>query len=566
MQIFDVHMHSYAEDLDANELLKKFNEAGIYGACIFSAPPLEETPFEGLDYDRRLNQIMKFVKGNEDRLFPVLYIHPDEEDLPAKIKRASDLGVRAFKMICTNYYPYEDKCINACREIAKTGKPVIFHSGMLYSDSMNVCDFNRPINFERLFEVQGLRFALAHCSWPWTDECLALYGRFNYYSKMYSEKTGIKPAELFIDMTPGTPPVYRQEALTKIFKFSQCTADNVLFGTDAVVDRYPVKDVRDWVERDTKCMEELGVSKENFTKYFHDNFMRFLGVEGYEVPVRAWGWEYYNPAVKEIIEKWYKKLEFPKEHDQQFYSALNEYIISDNISIDTYDLNCKDGKRNLLSFLFMCEDLSKRYEEKGIPQEIMIHTAKDIVLWTNAWSDLKNEICLGEIGWLANHLKMKIFRLENLEFRIKNSPFDFPEKGIKKGDALIDVHIPNDAKFTPELCKASFSFAKKFFAEHYPEYKPCYFTCWSWLLDRELDKLLPETSNIIQFGRRFTVVPDESHEDYAALRFVFRWNTNRLNVKNAVCTSGFSERLKKHVMSGEKLYSVTGVFSVDEIE
>ncbi len=565
MKIFDVHMHMYQEGNDAQELLKQMESAGIYGACIYSAPPKNESPLLGRDYDTRLEQLLDFVKGYEERLVPVLRIHPDENNLPEKIKNASEKGIRAFKMICTDYYPYEEKCINVCKEIAKTGKPVIFHSGVLYSDKMNVCDFNRPMNFERLFEVEGLRFALAHCSWPWTDECLALYGRFNYYLNKYSGKTGKKPAEMFIDLTPGTPAVYRNELLTKLFKFSQCTADNILFGTDAVVERYPENDVRGWIDRDTVCMEKLGVSKENITKYFHDNFMRFLGVEGYEVPVRAWGWKYYNPEVNGIIEKWYKKLEFPKEYDREFYSALKEYTISDNISIDTYDLDCKDGKRNLLSFLFMCEELSQKYAENGIPQEIMVHTAKDLVLWTNAWSDVKNELYLGELNWLCRHFKMKLFRLGNLEYIIKESPFDFAQYGIKKGDTLIDVHIPNDAKFTPELCDESFRYAKKFFSEYYPEYKLDFFTCASWLLDRELDKLLPETSNIIKFGRRFTVVDEETHESFGSLRYVFKWNTNRLNIKNAVCTSGFSERLKKHVLSGEKLYSVTGVFSVDEI-
>jgi hypothetical protein len=195
----------------------------------------------------------------------------------------------------------------------------------------------------------------------------------------------------------------------------------------------------------------------------------------------------------------------------------------------------------------------------------MIHTAKDLILWTNAWSDVKGEMYLGELNWLSNHFSMKLFRLGNLEFMIKKFPLDFPEKGIVKGDMLIDVHIPNDAKFTPELCVESFRKAKEFFARYYPEYTFKFFTCHSWLLDRELNKLLDETSNIIQFGRRFTVIPEASHENYAALRYVFKWNTNRLNVKNAVCTSGFSERLKKYVMSGEKLYDVLGVFEVDNV-
>ena len=293
--------------------------------------------------------------------------------------------------------------------------------------------------------------------------------------------------------------------------------------------------------------------------------MNFTGVEKYEVNDRAGNGNCRNGKVRDVIEKWYKKLEFPKEYDAEFYGALDKYDISDDINITNYDLNETDGKRNLLSFLFMCEKLCEQYRSKGIDENIMVHTAKDIVLWTNAWSEVKGEMYLGELNWLCRHFKMKLFRLGNLEYIIKESPFDFAQYGIKKGDTLIDVHIPNDAKFTPELCDESFRYAKKFFSEYYPEYKLDFFTCASWLLDRELDKLLPETSNIIKFGRRFTVVDEETHESFGALRYVFKWNTNRLNLKSAVCTSGFSERLKKHVLAGEKLYSVTGVFPVDEI-
>ncbi len=293
--------------------------------------------------------------------------------------------------------------------------------------------------------------------------------------------------------------------------------------------------------------------------------MNFTGVEKYEVNDRAGNGNCRNGKVCNVIEKWYKKLEFPKEYDAEFYDALDKYDICDDIDISDYDLNETDGKRNLLSFLFMCEKLCEQYRSKGIDENIMVHTAKDIVLWTNAWSEVKGEMYLGELNWLSNHFNMRLFRLGNLEFMLKKFHTDFPEFSITKDDYLIDVHIPNDAKFRDEDCEESFRMAKEFFKKHYPDLELKYFTCESWLLDRELNKLLPETSNIIRFGRRFEVIPQETTEDYAALRYVFKWDTTRFNLENAVCSSGFSERLKKHVLSGEKLYSVTGVFPVDEI-
>ena len=58
---------------------------------------------------------------------------------------------------------------------------------------------------------------------------------------------------------------------------------------------------------------------------------------------------------KAIIEKWYKTLSFPTEYDTEFYKALDEIEISPDTKIDTYDIDCPDGKKNLLACLYMCE-------------------------------------------------------------------------------------------------------------------------------------------------------------------------------------------------------------------
>ena len=67
-----------------------------------------------------------------------------------------------------------------------------------------------------------------------------------------------------------------------------------------------------------------------------------------------------NNNTKEIICKWYDKLGFMPQHNAAFEQALAEIEISDTITAENYDCGSKDGKRNLLSFLFMCEALEKK--------------------------------------------------------------------------------------------------------------------------------------------------------------------------------------------------------------
>ena len=65
--------------------------------------------------------------------------------------------------------------------------------------------YNRPVGFESLLEVQGLRFCMAHVSWPWCDELVAVYGKV---LNGYTNRRDLT-VEMFVDITPGTPPIYR---------------------------------------------------------------------------------------------------------------------------------------------------------------------------------------------------------------------------------------------------------------------------------------------------------------------------------------------------------------------
>ncbi|MBQ2881672.1 MAG: hypothetical protein IJE40_05340, partial [Clostridia bacterium] len=78
-----------------------------------------------------------------------------------------------------------------------------------------------------------------------------------------------------------------------------------------------------------------------------------------------------NQAV-EIIEKWYKKIGFPRHYDKEFYEALKTITVDTSICVEEYNLKETDGKKNFLYFLYFCEDLERRYKEKGIGEDILM--------------------------------------------------------------------------------------------------------------------------------------------------------------------------------------------------
>ena len=48
---------------------------------------------------------------------------------------------------------------------------------------------------------------------------------------------------------------------------------------------------------------------------------------------------------KEIVKKWYCKIDFPSEYDEAFFDALERYEIDSSETVESYDLNEEDGTK-----------------------------------------------------------------------------------------------------------------------------------------------------------------------------------------------------------------------------
>ena len=551
MRIFDMHVHAKGTAVDKERFLSELSEAGIYGACIFSSAPIENKLPWSRSFEERLSEVLGWRE--EGRLFPVLWIHPREENIIEKLRLAKASGVLGIKMICNDYFVYEDDVKAVIYEIARLGLPIFFHSGILWDGEVSSA-YNRPLNWETLLDVDGLRFSMGHCSWPWIDECIALYGKF---------LNSNRGSEMFFDITPGTPKIYRDELLTKLYTIGYDVGDNIMFGTDCSSDEYRSEWAKDWLTTDKKTLDRLGVSLQKREKLYEKNLFRFLGISGekseHTRPVTdgAQGWSAVNEETKTIIEKWYKRLGFPKHFDAEFKKALSEIPVSDATAIEDYDLSSEDGRRNLLSFLFMCERVEKEYKKRDIPEDILLETLSDIVVWTGEWSAVKGSLYLGELQWLKRHLSLEIFRLGRLQFSLSPSEFDIPAYGVKKGDRVLEVHIPKAGRLDPDECDASFKRSREFFDKYFPEKPYALLSCHSWLLDEGLCEYLPEGSNILTFGNRFK--RQHSDESLAIIQYTFRWDTRISNLAYAYPTSEFARKIQRAALSGKPFYETLGV-------
>ena len=109
-------------------------------------------------------------------IYPFYWIDPGAPDAVELVDMAVEKGFYGFKVIRGSGKPVDSRTLRCYRQMAKHGKPVTFHSGILW-DGQDSSDNFRPANWEGLLEVPHLRFCLAHVSWPWYDECIAVYGK-----------------------------------------------------------------------------------------------------------------------------------------------------------------------------------------------------------------------------------------------------------------------------------------------------------------------------------------------------------------------------------------------------
>ncbi len=275
MKIYDMHIHADSGEPNADELIYRMESVGIYGGAVLSPEPLESCDGNAT-YEQRIENVLAWTRGYEGRLFPVLWIHPDEPELESRIRDAAARGITGYKMICDNYYVYDERVMRALRVIAELKKPVIFHSGIIWNGAFS-SQYNKPVNWESLITIPNLRFSMGHCSWPWHDECIAMYGKFLRAYKINPEIS----CEMFFDLTPGTPAIYREDLIYKLFFIGYDVPHNIMFGTDSYTSTYGCSSrVLDIIQRDNSLYDKFKVPDSIRKLIYAENFLRFIGAKG----------------------------------------------------------------------------------------------------------------------------------------------------------------------------------------------------------------------------------------------------------------------------------------------
>ena len=279
-RIFDTHVHidKYAAP-EPKRLLDSMDKHHIDKVALLAEDPeytMEKDLNKCREYnDARLKRLKEWCDHSDGRLVPIYYINPVERDAMQQAEKAVDAGCAGFKVICETHYPGDERAMPVYQRIADLGKSILFHSGILWDWGDNG-NYNRPCNFECLMGVSNIKFALAHVSWPWTDECLSVYGKF---TNLW-EHPSFRNQFMHIDLTPGTPMCYRQDVLNTIHDVDYWgIRDRMLFGSDAFTSTFDGAFIADWAKNDTEMLLKAGYDQETVDKVLYDNAMAFWGLK-----------------------------------------------------------------------------------------------------------------------------------------------------------------------------------------------------------------------------------------------------------------------------------------------
>jgi uncharacterized protein len=267
----DCHIHAHGDE-KGEEVLKAMDQVGLERIVLFSVPPhrgLEPGAIPPPDAHRKvIDRLDEVCAADPDRLLGFAWIEPTLPDALEAIDYAfGEKNLRGVKMIPNHWYPGDEPAQICYQRIENYGKPMLFHSGILW-DTSDTSQYCRPAFYEIMLHYPGIRFALAHISWPWTDECLAVNGKFR--ANQAGERTS------YIDITSGAPRIWKVDALRKALCY--LGDDHIIYGSDSHLPGgadYAAERLRE----DTEMLQEAGASKETIERIMTTNALRWLGIE-----------------------------------------------------------------------------------------------------------------------------------------------------------------------------------------------------------------------------------------------------------------------------------------------
>ncbi|NBH32925.1 hypothetical protein D3Z58_05045 [Clostridiaceae bacterium] len=209
----------------------------------------------------------------------------------------------------------------------------------------------------------------------------------------------------------------------------------------------------------------------------------------------------------------------------------------------------EDNLKMLYCQLECARRVFDRYQEKHIPKIVYIESMKCFTRFIEECKRKNGRMFFDRGWWTYRQLSMKIFRIGELEYELKEY----------EGEGVIGIHVPSDANLSKEAVDSSLKQANLFFHTYYGSYPYKKYTCNSWLLSPALKPLLSEKSNILSFQKRFEIIQEEK-VDREYIEWLFQVPSNTDNESLPAETS-LQKRVKELLLNGGTVGCAYGILN-----
>lgn len=237
--------------------------------------------------------------------------------------------------------------------------------------------------------------------------------------------------------------------------------------------------------------------------------------------------ETYAPKILSAYEKWTTEGECTLEKARELMA--NE---------ETY----RDPEKTIMLLLYIAVEERNHGAWQRYPENIFI---KSMLVFTRSVDFAKEALgyeTYPKCAWPLIHASGKWFRLGELEFELNTD----------NGTLEVHIHIPADAKLTPDALRETFAKEQAFMKEYLPEWASVPHTCESWIMSPMLKELLPENSRILWFQSLFEIKKYTPTLRWV-LEFVFKLEEcqhKNVKLEDLREDTSLQRAMKKYILAG----------------
>ena len=191
----------------------------------------------------------------------------------------------------------------------------------------------------------------------------------------------------------------------------------------------------------------------------------------------------------------------------------------------------------------------ERYRAMKISDQIYLDTMGCFARFLEETKRNRGEWKFDRGFWTWRQTSCLLFRLGALEFEYTHCFWDGIWE-VSRGDRIISVHIPSDAKLTKENLGHTYDEMKEFYGRKGSDIcyagNPKAVVCHTWLLSPTLLKFLGEDSNIRRFAADYEILETDT-DNGGCLEWLFEGKTDLNTLPEH---TGLQKEVKQYLLQG----------------